>query len=224
MVFSEPRKNARFGSSPRLVPGNAKLFSAGNYGRLAGRDGHAYVHCGHDFAYLRFSNAKFRQLSQRQAPESFYSLVIGSVAVCILGILFFQGPAKAQAANEPEPDPLLQKSRFQNVIALNNLAWVLATSPDNQIRDGSLAVELARRACELTHYETPIPMSTLAAAYAEAGHFEDAVSTAQDACTLAGQLGETNVLNKNQQLLLLYQSHKPYRVTELPANSPSPSR
>jgi hypothetical protein len=154
----------------------------------------------------------------------FYSLVIGSVAVCILGILFFQGPAKAQAANEPEPDPLLQKSRFQNVIELNNLAWVLATSPDNQIRDGSLAVELARRACELTHYETPIPMSTLAAAYAEAGHFEDAVSTAQDACTLAGQLGETNVLNKNQQLLLLYQSHKPYRVTELPANSPSPSR
>ena len=142
----------------------------------------------------------------------FYSLIIGLVAVCTLGVLF--SPAKAQVANEPEPDPVLAKARFQNAIELNNLAWILATSSDDHIRDGPLAVELARRACELTSYRMPIPMITLAAAYAESGRFEDAISMARDASTLAGQLGQTNLLDRNQQLLELYRSYKPYHMTD----------
>lgn len=143
----------------------------------------------------------------------FYSLVIGSVAVCALGVLFLQRPAKTQAINEPKPDPVILKAHFQNAVELNNLAWILATSSDDHIRDGPLAVELARRACELTYYRMPIPMATLAAAYAEEGRFGDAISMAQDASTLAGQLGQTNVMNRNQQLLELYRSYKPYRLT-----------
>jgi tetratricopeptide (TPR) repeat protein len=57
---------------------------------------------------------------------------------------------------------------------LNNYAWVLATSPDDELRNGKRALELATKAAELTGYETPHILSTLAAAYAETGDFENA--------------------------------------------------
>jgi tetratricopeptide (TPR) repeat protein len=57
---------------------------------------------------------------------------------------------------------------------LNNFAWVLATSPEDKLRDGARAVTMATEACELTGYETPHILSTLAAAYAESGDFENA--------------------------------------------------
>ena len=65
--------------------------------------------------------------------------------------------------------------------ALNNLAWELATSPDDKLRNGAEAVSLAERACELTHYREPEFVGTLAAAYAEAGDFPEAVTTAENA-------------------------------------------
>ena len=37
--------------------------------------------------------------------------------------------------------------------AMNNLAWTLATCPETNLRNGARAVELAERACELTHYQ-----------------------------------------------------------------------
>jgi tetratricopeptide (TPR) repeat protein len=57
---------------------------------------------------------------------------------------------------------------------LNNLAWVLATSPQDEVRNGKRAVELATKACELSEYSKPHILSTLAAAYAETGDFEAA--------------------------------------------------
>jgi tetratricopeptide (TPR) repeat protein len=57
---------------------------------------------------------------------------------------------------------------------LNNFAWVLATSPDDDVRNGSRAIELAAKACELTSYEKTHILSTLAAAYAETGDFDKA--------------------------------------------------
>ena len=97
--------------------------------------------------------------------------------------------------------------------AMNNLAWMLATSPDTNVRDGKRAVELAERACKLTQYKKTIMMGTLAAAYAEAGRFDDAVATSQTACTLATAAGETDLLKKNQELLGLYRAHQPYHKT-----------
>jgi tetratricopeptide (TPR) repeat protein len=57
---------------------------------------------------------------------------------------------------------------------LNNFGWVLATSPTDSLRDGKRAVELANKAAELTSYQVPHILSTLAAAYAETGDFENA--------------------------------------------------
>jgi tetratricopeptide (TPR) repeat protein len=97
-----------------------------------------------------------------------------------------------------------------SVDVLNNLAWLLATSPDARIRDGVQAVKYAERACELTHQGVTILVGTLAAAFAEAGRYDDAIATAQKACALASAAGEQDLLEKNQKLLALYRTHQPY--------------
>jgi tetratricopeptide (TPR) repeat protein len=95
--------------------------------------------------------------------------------------------------------------------ALNNLAWILATSSDEKIRDGSRAVQLAQRACELTQFKITALVGTLAATYAEAGQFTEAVATAEKACALAAGSKDTKLLQKNQELLALYRAGQPYR-------------
>ena len=61
------------------------------------------------------------------------------------------------------------------VAALNDIAWVLATSADDSIRNGGEAVRLAAQAVELTQGRQPVALGTLAAAYAEADRFAEAV-------------------------------------------------
>jgi tetratricopeptide (TPR) repeat protein len=60
-------------------------------------------------------------------------------------------------------------------LAFTNRAWLLATCPDASLRDGKKAVETAIRACELSEWKAAFAISTLAAAYAEAGDFDKAV-------------------------------------------------
>lgn len=97
--------------------------------------------------------------------------------------------------------------------ALNNLAWLLATCPEAGIRDGARAVQLAQKACEITQYKETVFIGTLGAAYARDGRFDDAVATAQRACAIAGQAGETGLLKSNQELMKLYREHKSYSET-----------
>src|SRR5438046_8499811 len=60
----------------------------------------------------------------------------------------------------------------------SNLVWVLATAPNASLRNGIRAVELAERALKLAGGVSPILHRTLAAAYAEASRFDDAIATA----------------------------------------------
>jgi tetratricopeptide (TPR) repeat protein len=94
--------------------------------------------------------------------------------------------------------------------ALNDLAWVLAASPDADLRNGAEAVRLAERACELTHYGEPSFIGTLAAAYAEAGRFLEAVTTAGKAEQIANDAGSKKLAEENRQRLELYRTGKPY--------------
>ncbi|MGA2789088.1 MAG: tetratricopeptide repeat protein, partial [Verrucomicrobiota bacterium] len=93
--------------------------------------------------------------------------------------------------------------------ALNNLAWVLATCPDDALRNGAEAVHLAEHACELTHYGQPLFIGTLAAAYAESGRFPEAVTMAEKAEQLATDAGLAAVAAKNRKLLDLYRAGRP---------------
>ncbi len=94
---------------------------------------------------------------------------------------------------------------------LNNLAWVLATSPDATLRDGKRAIELATKACDVTEYKRPHILSTLAAAYAETGNFETAIRWSKKAVELGDKLHDEQ-LGKE---LKSYQAGKPWRELQV---------
>lgn len=91
---------------------------------------------------------------------------------------------------------------------LNNLAWVLATSPDAKLRDGRRAIELATKACELTEYKRPHILSTLGAAYAETGDFESARKWCEKGLELADDEETKASLQKEHAR---YEARKPVR-------------
>ena len=93
---------------------------------------------------------------------------------------------------------------------LNNLSWVLSTTPNDALRDGKRALEYAIEACKLTDYKAPHILSTLAAAHAEVGEFDQAVEWSQKGVELAR---ETNAaqLEQLENELKSYQEKKPWR-------------
>jgi tetratricopeptide (TPR) repeat protein len=89
----------------------------------------------------------------------------------------------------------------------NNLAWVLATSPDEKVRDGKRAVVLATHACEATQYKAAYILSTLAAAYAETGDMQTALKWS----TKALELCEAEQKESLTKELESYKAGKPFR-------------
>ena len=90
----------------------------------------------------------------------------------------------------------------------NNLAWLLATGPEKTHRDGKLALEYAKQACELSQWSYFGALDTLAAAYAEVGRFEDATRWQKKAIAYAPETNKVEL----QQRLKLYEEGKPYRA------------
>jgi protein O-mannosyl-transferase len=99
--------------------------------------------------------------------------------------------------------------------AQSNLAWVLATAPDDSLRNGTRAVDLAEHALKLAGGVNPILHRTLAAAYAEAGRFDDALATAERGRTLAEREGNRELADEFAAVLQRYQQHQPMRDPSL---------
>jgi 4-amino-4-deoxy-L-arabinose transferase-like glycosyltransferase/Tfp pilus assembly protein PilF len=98
-----------------------------------------------------------------------------------------------------------------SVLALNNLAWILATDSDQRFRNGREAVSLAERASALTARTNALVTGTLAAAYAEAGRFDDAIAAANQAIqTAENSSADQSLVVTNRQLLELYQTKRAY--------------
>jgi tetratricopeptide (TPR) repeat protein len=93
---------------------------------------------------------------------------------------------------------------------LNNLAWVLSTSPEDGVRNGKRSIELALQACEVTEYKRPHIISTLAAAYAESGDWENAVKWSTKAVEMSDE-SEKEILDQLKDELKHYQEKKPFR-------------
>jgi tetratricopeptide (TPR) repeat protein len=98
---------------------------------------------------------------------------------------------------------------------LNNLAFLRAASPQAELRDGPEAVRLAERACQLTDYQVPKLVGTLAAAYAEAGRFDEAVTTAVRERELAMARGESGLAERTLKIIELYKARQPVRDGDL---------
>jgi tetratricopeptide (TPR) repeat protein len=94
--------------------------------------------------------------------------------------------------------------------ALNNLAWILATDADATLRNAPEAVQTAEKACRLTNRKAAHYVGTLAAAYAEAGRFDEAVATGTEAIALAEAAGQPDLANTNRQMLDLYRAKRAY--------------
>lgn len=109
--------------------------------------------------------------------------------------------SQLQAALQIDPD---------DVEALNNLAWLLATGPQATLRNGEKATELAIRASQLTRGQNPVVLRTLAAALAEASHFQDAAETARHAIDMANTQGNTRLSGELQSDLEFYERGQSY--------------
>jgi tetratricopeptide (TPR) repeat protein len=127
----------------------------------------------------------------------------------------------------------LKLEEDENDGLLNNFAWVLATSPNDELRDGRRAVELATRACEAAGYETPHILSTLAASYAETGDFDSAIKWSQKAVEFSqkGIDAATDDKQKERlkkdhaqltQELASYKAGKPWRERQTAEEGQSP--
>jgi len=95
--------------------------------------------------------------------------------------------------------------------ALDGLSWILATDANPAFRNATEAVRMSQHACELTGRKDPVKLKTLAAAYAEAGRFPDAIATAQAAHDMAARAGNKALADLCLRMLEQFKSAQPWR-------------
>ena len=109
-----------------------------------------------------------------------------------------------------------------NMSALGNLAWVLATSPDPSIRNGAKAIEFAQKALQLAGDDKVRILRLLAAAYAEGQQFSKAIDVAQRGWELASAQGDSVLANELERNIALYRANSPLRDTGQTQRKASP--
>jgi Flp pilus assembly protein TadD len=97
----------------------------------------------------------------------------------------------------------------KDITTINNLAWIFATCPKQELRNGKRAVEYGLEAAKLSESKNPGVLDTLAAAYAENGQFDLAVQTEKKALADAEFAKASGEDSKAR--LKLYEQKKPYR-------------
>jgi Flp pilus assembly protein TadD len=97
------------------------------------------------------------------------------------------------------------------VYAANSLGWIKATSKDEKFYDPPQALKFARQACEITEYQDPGMLDTLAAALAANGQFEKAAETAAKAIEIARSTGQNAQAAGIQKHLKLYKNQQALR-------------
>ncbi len=102
--------------------------------------------------------------------------------------------------------------RPDDVALLNRTAWIFATAVDAAARDGNQAIVLAEHAVKLTERKDASSLDSLAAAYAEAGRFDEAIATGTESLALARARGGLAFPEELMQRLVLYRAKKPVRM------------
>lgn len=94
-------------------------------------------------------------------------------------------------------------------MALQNKAWLLATCPQDDIRDGEAALAAAKKAIDQRGTRVAGDLKALAAAYAESGDFENAVKHQQTVVDMV----EADAEAQEKEILQMYRAKKAYRFT-----------
>jgi tetratricopeptide (TPR) repeat protein len=196
----------------------------------------------HEYAdFLSFINDEYEAVKQYEialkiAPESrktrqrqiaiLYNRGLHADAIDHLRILLEQNPKDLNACTQLG-DLYLQTGDYQQSLRfrkqayemapervdnLNNLAWLLATTPYPNDRDEKKALQLAESAATATEYKSAGVLDTLAAARAATGNFIQAVEDQEKAIALAPEQEQVRF----KQRLNLYRQQKPYRLAENP--------
>ena len=131
-----------------------------------------------------------------------------AVARIYLGKALMEKGDAAGAANQYR-EALRVKPKW--LVATNDLAWLLATTQDESVRDGAEAVRLAEFANKATGNKAAAILDTLAAAQAEAGQFDKAVATAKQALEITIANGPKQHVPQLRKRLRAYQDGKPHR-------------
>ena len=98
----------------------------------------------------------------------------------------------------------------KDTASLNDLAWLLATAPEPRVRNPHRAIALAQKCCGSRNWSDAYSIDTLAAAYASAGDFAQAVRYQQLAMQALNKSERVEQLASMQDRLKLYSNHQPY--------------
>jgi len=152
------------------------------------------------------------------APEDPTSPEIRSIMRAVARVFCTRGKraeARAQHSDAKIAYEMALQISPAYALALHRLAWLLATCPALEIRDGAQALEYATKANELTHWENAEHVSTLAAAYAAHLDFTAAVKWQKRAIEIL-QGGDDSHGSEYVKRLHLYENATPYTRHDLP--------
>ncbi len=128
-----------------------------------------------------------------------------------LGNLAEAYAASGNRALAAEQFALAVKASPDDSFLLNRLAWLLATSPEDSIRNGPRAVALAEKSVAITKRQDTMSLETLSAAYAEVGRFDDALTTGREALGIAERQNHEAVATDLARRLQLFEMRQKYR-------------
>jgi tetratricopeptide (TPR) repeat protein len=164
-------------------------------------------------AYNELGEVQTRQGKLQEAIDSYQKAATLQPAKSTfrmdLAIALYRGGQRAQSASQQRE---VQQLNPHWPEVFSQAALKLASDADSRIRNGELAVELARAACEATGFRWPPSLDALAAALAEIGKFKEAIVIAKEALALASAANRREV-KQLQERLALYERGQPVRKT-----------
>jgi Flp pilus assembly protein TadD len=140
----------------------------------------------------------------------------------VLGYTLFQKGRMDEAIAQYQAILKIRPGQPEACNYLGRAAWVLATSPEASIRNGAKAIDLAGQMERLSNGKDPLVVMVLAAAFAEAGRFSEAVTAAERAQQLAVQHGNNSLADVLGTQIKLYQAGTPFRDPGRPV-APTPT-
>ncbi len=161
-----------------------------------------------------YREAALYKIRQNQLPEA-RALFLKSIeedpssseAHSGLAQTFYRQGRVREAKAEWERAVALNPDWFE---AVNNLAWLLSTTAQTELRDPERATQLAKHACELRAYKDAGALDTLAAAQANQGQFPAALASLEQAISLIDPTRQGDLLQELQRRQALYLRQESY--------------